>query len=115
MEKFTNIEKGNVIIEVVNLDKATGENADEFKSILLKNIELDKINIIVDIHQCEFLDSTFISSLLIALKAAIKKGGNLKIASPKQDVAKMLEATGMNKVFDIYLNIPDAVKSFGDN
>jgi anti-anti-sigma factor len=112
MDKFITIDKGDVIIEVVNLVKATSEHAEKFKLILLKHLEDDKIKLIVDIHQCDFLDSTFLSSLLIALKATIKKGGNLKLASPKQDVAEMLEATGMNRVFDIYPNISDAINSF---
>ena len=66
----------------------------------------------MDIHQCNFIDSTFLSTLLIALKATIKKGGNLKLASPKHDVAEVLEATGMNRVFDIYPNISDTISSF---
>ena len=108
------INKGDVIIEVVNLVKATREQAEEFKSILLEHIDDDDIKLIVDIHQCDFLDSTFLSSLLIALKATIKKGGKLKLASPKHDVAEMLEATGMNRVFDIYPNISDTIKSFNN-
>ena len=112
MDKFLTIDKGDVKIEVVNLVKATREQAEEIKLILLKHIEDNNIKLIVDIHQCDFIDSTFLSSLLIALKATIKKGGNLKLASPKNDVAAMLEATGMNRVFDIYSSIPDAIKSF---
>jgi anti-sigma B factor antagonist len=112
MDNFSTIDKGDVIIEVVNLVKATAEQAEEFKLILLKNIDDGSIKLIVDIHRCNFLDSTFLSTLLIALKATIKKGGNLKLASPQHDVAEVLEATGMNRVFDIYPNISDAISSF---
>ena len=112
MDHFLTIDKGDVIIEVVNLEKATAEQAEEFKLILLKNIDDGNIKLIVDLHQCVFVDSTFLSTLLIALKAAIKKGGNLKLASPKHDVAEVLEATGMNRVFDIYPNISDTISSF---
>ncbi len=112
MDNFSTIDKGDVIIEVVNLEKATAEQAEEFKLILLKHIDNDNIKLIVDIHQCNFVDSTFLSTLLIALKAALKKGGNLKIVSPKHDVAEVIEETGMNRVFDIYPNISDAISSF---
>ena len=114
MNNFLTINKGDVIIEVVNLVKATREQAEEFKLILLKHIEDDNIHLIVDLHQCDFVDSTFLSTLLIALKAVRKKGGNLKIASPSNNVAEVLEATGMNKVFDIYPNISDTIKSFNN-
>jgi anti-anti-sigma factor len=112
MDNFLTIDKGDVIIEVVNLIKATREQAEEFKSILLKHIDNGKIKLIVDLHQCDFLDSTFLSSLLIALKATMKKGGILKLASPRQDVAEVLEATGMQRVFEIYPNISEAIDSF---
>jgi len=112
MENFVNINNGDVIIEVVNLVKATTEQAEEFKLILLKHINDGNIKLIVDLHHSDFVDSTFLSTLLIALKATIKKGGNLKLASPKNDVAVVLEATGMNRVFDIYSNISDAISSF---
>lgn len=112
MDNFSTIDKGDVIIEVVNLVKATAEQAEEFKLILLKHIDDGNIKLIVDIHRCDFLDSTFLSTLLIALKATIKKGGNLKLASPQHDVAEALEVTGMNRVFDIYPNIEDTISSF---
>ncbi len=112
MDNFLTIDKGDIIIEVVNLAKATAEQAEEFKSILLKHIDDGNIKLIVDLHQCVFVDSTFLSTLLIALKASMKKGGSLKLASPKHDVAEVLEATGMNRVFDIYTNISDAISSF---
>jgi len=112
MDNFLTIKKGDIIIEVVNLVKATKEQAEEFKLILLKHIDDGNIKLIVDLHQCIFVDTTFLSTLLIALKAAIKKGGNLKLASPKHDVAEVLEATGMNRVFDIYPNISEAISSF---
>lgn len=112
MENFVNINNGDVIIEVVNLAKATTEQAEEFKLILLKHINDGNIKLIVDLHHSDFVDSTFLSTLLIALKATIKKGGNLKLASPKHDVAAVLEATGMNRVFDVYSNISDAISSF---
>jgi len=112
MDKFLSIDKGDVKIEVVNLIKATREQAEEFKMILLKHVEDDNTKLIVDIHQCDFIDSTFLSSMLIALKATVKKGGNLKIAGPKHDVSEMLEATGLNRVFDIFSNVSEAVESF---
>jgi anti-anti-sigma factor len=112
MDNFLTINKGDIIIEVVNLVKATRDQAEEFKTILLKHIKNDNANLIVDLHQCDFVDSTFLSTLLIALKAVKKKGGSLKIASPKNDVSEVLEATGMQSVFDIHPNILDAMKSF---
>ncbi len=50
MDNFLTIDKGDLIIEVVNLEKATAEQAEEFKLILLKNIDDGNIKLIVDLH-----------------------------------------------------------------
>ena len=112
MQNFLKIVEDDIIIEVVNLVRATKEQADEFKSILLNLIEEGNTKIIVDLHQCDFVDSTFLSTLLIALKAVMKKGGSIKIASPKNEVAEVLEATGMRKVFEVHISVAETVKSF---
>lgn len=112
MDNFLKIVKDDIIIEVVNLVKATKEQADEFKSILLNHIEEGNTKIIVDLHQCDFVDSTFLSTLLISLKAVMKKNGSIKIASPKDEVAEVLEATGMKRVFEVHNSISEAIDSF---
>ena len=112
MENFLITKKEEVVIEEVNLVKATREQAEEFKIILLNHIEEGNTKLVIDLHQCDFVDSTFLSTLLIALKAVMAKGGILKIAALKNDVAEVMEATGMFKVFEIYSSISEAVESF---
>lgn len=112
MENFLITKKEEVVIEEVNLVKATREQAEEFKIILLNHIEEGNTKLVIDLHQCDFVDSTFLSTLLIALKAVMAKGGILKIAALKNDVAEVMEATGMYKVFEIYSSISEAVESF---
>ena len=112
MENFLQTKVNDIIVEEVNLGKATRDQAEEFKTILLNHIDNGEVKIIVDLHQCEFVDSTFLSSLLIALKSAMAKNGILKIASPKSEVDEVLEATGMKKVFDVFPDVQEALKSF---
>jgi len=112
MENFLVTKKEDIVIEEINLVKATNEQAEEFKIILLNHIEEGDTKLVIDLHQCDFVDSTFLSTLLIALKAVMAKGGSLKIAALKNEVAEVMEATGMNKVFEIYLSISEAIESF---
>ena len=115
MENFLSRNEHGVIVETVNLIKATNEEAEEFKGILLKHINDGNVKLLIDLQPCIFVDSTFLSALLVAQKAAMKDGGSLKLLSPKNEVAEVLEATGMNRVFDIFSNIEEAVKSFNSN
>jgi len=115
MDNFLTTKTDDIIVEVVNLAKATKEQADEFKTILLNHINTGNIKIIVDLHQCDFVDSTFLSTLLIALKAVIDKGGGLKLAAPQNEVAEVLEATGMQRVFEVFPDLSEAIASFKEN
>lgn len=112
MENFLVTKKEDIVIEEVNLVKATKEQAEEFKTILLNHIEEGNTKLVIDLHQCDFVDSTFLSTLLIALKAVMAKGGSLKLATLKNEVMEVMEATGMNKVFEIFSSLPEALESF---
>ena len=112
MENFLSRNESGVIVETVNLIKATNEEAEEFKGILLKLIKDGNVKLLIDLQRCIFVDSTFLATLLVALKAAMENGGSLKLLSPKDEVAEVLEATGMKKVFDIFADVGEAIKSF---
>ncbi len=100
-----------ILVKHVHLTRATKDQADQFKKFLLKDIESNN-DIIVDLSECEFIDSTFISSLVTGLKAIIKNTGNLKIVADHSDVQSVLDLTGMVKVFEIYNSVNDALNNF---
>ncbi|OGU29240.1 MAG: hypothetical protein A2057_08325 [Ignavibacteria bacterium GWA2_35_9] len=109
---FEQEEQKGVIIKYVNLTRATKEHAEKFKKFLLKDIREENCKVIVDLSMCEFIDSTFISTLVIALKSINSMGGTLKLIAVHSDVQSIFELTGMVKVFDIYKNVKDALTSF---
>jgi anti-anti-sigma factor len=76
---FVQEKQGTIVIEIVNLTRATLKEAEEFKKILSRDIELGWKNIIVDLTDCEFIDSTFLGALVITLKKITGLGGNLKL------------------------------------
>ena len=112
MENFLVVEKNDIIVGTVNLVRATSEEAEEFKTLLFDQIKKGKCKIIVDLNQCAFIDSTFLSTLIVILKEVLKNGGNVGLVSEQEEVVEILEATGMKKVFNIYPNLSDALESF---
>ena len=75
-----NKEKYNdVLVEVVNLTRATLKEAEEFKLTLLHDIEEGAKKIVVDISECEFIDSTFLGALVVSLKKITSLGGDLRL------------------------------------
>jgi anti-anti-sigma factor len=106
-EKF-----GSVVLQVVNLDRATLKEADLFKKLLIKDIDEGSRQLIVELSQCEFIDSTFLGSLVVALKKVTSLGGDLKLVGLQPAVHAMFELTRMFRVFETYPTKEEAIKSY---
>jgi anti-anti-sigma factor len=103
---------GVIIVEVVNLTRATLKEAEEFKQILLKDIELGWRKIVVDLTDVEFVDSTFLGALVVSLKRITGLGGDLKLVGFQSAVESMFQLTRMYRVFETFPKRDEAVKSF---
>lgn len=103
---------GEVVIEKVNLLRATTVEASIMKKRLFDNIHLSKNKIIVDISRCDFVDSSFLGALVISLKRARETGGNIKIVTGSSIVKETLHITGFLRVFENYSSVEDALKSY---
>ena len=104
--------RGEVLIERVNLKRATVMETDEFREIILKDINEGWKKLVVDVEKCTFMDSTFLGSLLIGLKALTKIGGDLRIAGAKGDSQAIMELTGTSRVFKSFDSLDEAVSSY---
>ena len=111
MELFQE-EHGAIIVEVVNLQKATLKDAADFKKILFQDIETGWRKMIIDLTECEFIDSTFLGTIVITLKKITGFGGDLRLVGIQPEVKTMLQMTRMNRIFDIYETKEDALESF---
>ena len=112
MEDFLKKVQGDVIVEVVNLTRATRNESLEFKQILDEDIQFNFKKIVVDLSLCEFMDSTFLGTLVVAQKNIAKKGGEIKLIEPASVLQTLMSKAGTLKVFDSYKNLNDAVDSF---
>ena len=112
MEDFEKQMSGDVLIEKVNLLRATIVEVSIIKKRLFEYIHLSKKKIIVDISKCNFIDSTFLGAMVVSLKRTRKTGGDIKmvITSP---FAKTLNISGFLRIFENYSSVEDAIKSFG--
>lgn len=101
-----------IYIEKVNIERATLKEAEEFKRVLLKDIQDGCRSLVVDLSKCEFIDSTFLGSLVVSLKKITSSGGDLKLVGFQPAVHAMLELTRMFRVFETFSSVEDAVNSF---
>jgi len=105
---------GDIVVEVVNLTRATLKEAEEFKQTLAQDIEMGSRKIIVDLSDCEFIDSTFLGALVVTLKKISNIGGDLRLVGFQPAVHSMFELTRMYRVFEAYKTKEEAIKSFSN-
>ena len=111
-EEFEKLQIYDVVVEVVNLSRATFKEAAQLKKILDQDIENKIRKIIVDLSQCEFIDSTFLGVLVLSLKSSAKIGGDIRLVRPADLAKSFLEKSGTLNVFNSYDSLNDAIQSF---
>jgi len=102
----------DVVVQVVDLTRATLKEADDFKYTLTRNIEQGYRKIVVDLSTCEFLDSTFLGALVVTLKRVTAKGGDVRLVGFHPAVHSMMELTKMHRVFESFPTKEEAIRSF---
>ena len=82
------------------------------KRLLVNDIQRDFKKIVVDLSTCEFIDSTFLGSLVVSLKKLTGLGGDLRLVGFQPAVHSMFELTRMYRVFESFKSTDEAVQSF---
>lgn len=94
----------------VSLD---AKDAPEFKETVMHLIDNTQVSCVVfDLHELQYIDSTGLGTFLTVLKRLNNTGGELKLACLNKPIRVMIELISMHKVFEIYNNTQDAVRSF---
>jgi anti-sigma B factor antagonist len=101
--------------EVVILD-ISGEidlyNAPEIKDIINKLIEQKRYNVVINLKDVTYIDSSGIGALISSLSNLKKYQGGLKIINVFASVRKVFELTKLTSFFDIYDNEDESVNAF---
>jgi len=109
---FTRNEKNGVVVVKVNLMRATLKEAEEFKAKLMQEINMGRTKLVVDLNDCEFIDSTFLGALVVSLKKVTAHGGDLRLVGFQPAVRSMFELTRMYRVFETFEGTEEALTSF---
>lgn len=104
--------KENVLVVEITRERATVEISGRLKEELLEKINDGYENIMVDLTMANFVDSSFLGALVAGLKKVSMKSGDLKIVGLQQPVKAMFELTRLHRIFDIFENQQDALRSY---
>ena len=76
--------------------------APEFKERMVQVIEDGKKRVVVDLSEATFIDSTTLGVLVGGVKRLRPTGGSLALVCTDQNIQKIFEITGLDRVFPIH-------------
>ncbi len=101
-------------VSVVELfDRVDASSSNNLKEMIQGMIDKNEVNLLINLENVSFIDSSGLGTLITCLKSINKAGGHLKIAQPCSNVKSVFDMTRMDRVFEIFDSDEAALKSFG--
>jgi anti-anti-sigma factor len=75
-------------------------------------LRADRPQVVFDLSQVKQMDAAGVDMLLQCVDAAMKRDGDVKLASVSPQAAVILELTRTDRLFEIYESSSDAARSF---
>lgn len=97
---------------VVKLDgKLNMVSARSFRDAVSDAVAVGQTRLAIDLTGIDFIDSSGLGALISGLKTTRQAGGDLRIASPNEQVRLVLQLTNMERLLTAY---DDASTAFAD-
>ena len=82
--------------------------APRLKETLVGNIESGHPNVIVDLEDVAFIDSSGLGVLVGGLRRAKERSGSVRLVCARENILKIFRITGLDKVFPVFSDIQEA-------
>lgn len=107
----TEIMEGITVL-FVREDRLDANNSEDLKSELRRLFEKGTKDLIIDLKEVLFIDSSGLGVLVSGYKNASTLHGTLKLSNLQTQVKSMFELTRLHRVFDIFVSHDDALESY---
>jgi anti-anti-sigma factor len=108
-------ERESVIILDLNGRLTVGEEASSMRERVRALLEAGVRNLILNLQECDYIDSTGLGTLVICYTSVQKAGGKLKLMKLTRRNIELLVLTKLETIFEIFNEEQDAVNSFFPN
>ncbi len=109
--KITTDKQGDIFI-----CKLEGEidfnNSPELRKSFIKLIENQARKIILDLEKVSYIDSSGLATLVEVVQKLKGSNGQLKLVNLQEKVRGVFEITKLEKLFEIYPQVQQAIESF---
>jgi anti-sigma B factor antagonist len=110
--KISVVEKYTAAVIELKGDIIGGPHNEEFSSTLRKLIAEEKKNIVVDLAETKYMNSSGLGMLIGGYTTVKNSGGDLKLANVTKKIESLLVITKLSSIFENYSTVEEAVKSF---
>lgn len=110
--KFNTSEVYNAAVITFKGKLRGGPDAQIFQDQISSYLEQGKKNIVVNMGDVSFVDSSGLGNIVRAFSTVKDAGGNFKLAGISTKVSGVLSITKLNSVFEQYETVEEAAKSF---
>jgi anti-sigma B factor antagonist len=105
-------ERYNAVIIELKGNVMGGDDTKEFNDMLHKFIGEGKKNIVVDLHEVKFMNSSGLGMLIGGLTTLKKSEGTFRLSRITDKIESLLVITKLITIFETYKTIDEAVASF---
>ncbi len=92
--------------------RVDSSTAPELEKSLQGLMDSGRNQIVLDLHDTEYMSSAGLRVLVAVHKTTKKNGGGLSLAQPSARVMEVLDLAGLTPVFDVHTDVVEAVGSF---
>lgn len=107
--KITTETMNDTTIFHLDEERLDAHNSTDLKLEFKKFFESGKQNLLVDLKDVRFIDSSGLGALVSGFKNATSSQGSLRLTSLQPQVKSMFELTRLHRVFEIYQTVTDAL------
>jgi len=100
-----------IMVIYVREERLDAHNSEELKTEMNRLFDGGTKDILIDLMEVRFIDSSGLGVLVSGFKNASTRQGMLKLCGLQTQVKSMFELTRLHRVFDIYTNVDEAIKS----
>jgi anti-sigma B factor antagonist len=101
-----------ITVLFIREDRLDANNSEELKVELKRLFESGTKDLVIDLKEIHFIDSSGLGVMVSGYKNASTLHGTLKLSNLQSQVKSMFELTRLHRVFDIFTTVDDALQSY---
>ncbi len=110
--KVKQVEKYGAVVVELKGNVMGGPEAQEFSDLLHKLLDEGKKNVIIDLAETKFMNSSGLGMLISGYTTVKNGGGVMKLANATEKIESLLVITKLITIFEHFTSVDDAVESF---